>query len=622
MRLSRIDQPMTQLSETQVVEAGKPHGRSPMSMSPDEVLTPKLSDSFAMDGRVLLIAAVFCLLFMHYNYLPLFHSDVWGHVAYGEWILQHGRLPASEPFVPLADGVPVVDTAWLGQVILGLTGSSGDPEWFSHLFAVTAVATLLVLMRVFYLQAGSAGVAACATVLAWLTGWTRHAVIRPEMFGSLCFAVLFWLVVRNDDARSRSGRVPSSDSEARPTAWWEWLAMPLLFAAWSNLHGSFVVGYAVLGCYALGRALEVLGESRSVGAVFNDRRFRRWVVLGELAVVGTLLNPYGFDLILHTFLFPANPNLNDVLEWFPLEMVSLEAFPMAASWIGLVVLLRHSRARMAASDILLLLVFTSAVCLRVRMIAWYAPVLWLVLTPHLGDVFQQLAASNRTASLRRAAQPLYVRSFRITLFLGLLVWVTFTFSPIARPVLGGKPRPADKVFSNDTPLGVTKYLRVHPPEGMVGNPQWWGDWLVYDGPPDIQVFMTTNAVHVVPARVWKDYLAFATAEEGLTRRLNRYRINTIVVCKKLQPSLEEKVRTMPGWRVVFEDEVGLIAQRTSMAQRGRRPQPNNVAHAALRASRRSQKPLTHAGSVRYGQTPQFAQDDKLSPVNSTRARQS
>ena len=218
------------------------------------------------------------------------------------------------------------------------------------------------------------------------------------------------------------------------------------------------------------------------------------------------------------------------------------------------------------SDVLLLLVFTLAVCLRVRMIAWYAPVLWVVLAPHLGNIIRRLASSESTAPLRSAAQPLYHRSFRITLFLGLLVWLTFTFSPIARPVLGGKPRPADKVFSNDTPLGVTEYLRAHPPRGMVGNPQWWGDWLVYDGPPDIQVFMTTNAVHVVPARVWRDYLKFATAEAGWKRILDRYRINTIVVCKELQPSLEEEVRTISGWRVVFEDEVGLVAVRTAMSK--------------------------------------------------------
>jgi hypothetical protein len=525
-----------------------------------DVLTPKLSQNWALDGRHLLVMAGFALLFMHHNYLPLFHSDIWGHIAYGNWILDHRALPIEEPFVSLAEGMPVVDTAWLGQVLFALAGRAGDAEWYSHLFALTVLAGSLVLMRAIYLQTRRAGLAACGAWLAWALNFSRHAVIRPEAFGVLCFAALWWLVVRTDDRRSRG--LDGVDESVIGPRWLPYVVVPVLFALWANLHGSFIVGFAVLGSYVAGRAVEVLWKSRSLTALLRDQRFRRWLILGELAVLGTIVNPYGFDLLLHTVLFPSNPNLKDIMEWFPLEMVSLEGIPMGLSWVLLVVLIRHSRARMAVSDVLVLAVFTLAVCLRVRMISWYAPSLAIVLAPHFADIVSRLEFSPAAAIWRRRTEALYRRSFRLTLCAGLLLWVTFAFSPISRPVLGGKPRTNDRLYSKDTPHGVTAWLRDHPQPGMIANPQWWGDWIVWDGPADAVVMMTTNAVHVVPPRAWKDYLAISAAQPGLDRRLNKYRVNTIIVSKALQPGLEGTVRTLAGWKVAYEDDIGLVAVRT------------------------------------------------------------
>ncbi|MBX3440094.1 MAG: hypothetical protein KF861_21570, partial [Planctomycetaceae bacterium] len=67
--------------------------------------------------RVLALwTAVIGLLYVVLSYQPLWHTDVWGHLSYGRWIWEQGRLPSSEPLMPLARGIPFVDTAWLTQV--------------------------------------------------------------------------------------------------------------------------------------------------------------------------------------------------------------------------------------------------------------------------------------------------------------------------------------------------------------------------------------------------------------------------------------------------------------------------------------------------------------------------
>jgi hypothetical protein len=527
------------------------------------VASPLLSSQWALTPFHLTLVLLFCVLFMYHNYIPLFHSDLWGHVAYGDWILKHGRLPTEEPFVPLAAGSPVVDTAWLGQTILALAERIGGAEWLQHVFALTALATYLTLTATFYRQTQRIGVAVLSAFLVLGVGWSRHAILRPEGFGALLFALVIWTIVRADGRADRRPESFRPELVERPLGWGVWLGVPVLFALWANLHGSFIVGFALLGCYTAGRAFEVLWETGEPWRIVRDPAFLRWSGLTELAVLGTLCNPLGMDLLVQTLLFPSHPNLKDIVEWFPLEMVSLEGIPMAASWVLTVFLLRHSRARMTPGDVLLLLVFNAAVCLRVRMVAWYAPVLMLVLAPHLNDVVRRAAAWPVWNDAREASQPFFTRSWRVSLFALFFVWMAFAFSPVSRPVLGGKPRPDRHIYSHDTPLGVTAYLREHPPEGLVAAPQWWGDWLVWKGPPNVQVMLTTNSVHVVPPAVWKDYLAIAGALPGLDRRLNHYRINTIVVCKQLQKDLHRVVENMPGWEVAFQDDVGMVVVRKS-----------------------------------------------------------
>lgn len=512
-----------------------------------ETLSPVISDRFAMRRSHVGVVLLLGIVFLYFNYMPIFHSDIWGHVSYGQWILEHGTLPTEDPFVELAVGVPVTCTAWLGQVLFGAAHQAGGAEWVSHIFALVVLATWVVFMRTFYLLTRRLDCTMLAAGLVCVTVWNRHAIVRPEIFGVLCFGLLLLLVVH---LRTRDGA--ASGVRLIPVA--SYLVTAILFAAWANLHGSFVVGFGVLACELGGCVLHRFAETRRIRDVIADRAVWHWLTLLEVAVAATLLNPYGVDLLINTLLFPANPNLSDVLEWFSLEMVSHEGIQIGFSWIVLLVVLRHSRVRMRPADVLLLAVFTLATVLRVRMQTWYGPVLAIVLAPHFVDL-----AERWTSNWQRQESP---RSFANTLISGLIIWVSFAFSPLSQTVLGGDSRSSEQVHGRATPLALTEWLHEHPPQGRIANPQWWGDWLVESGPPGLQVFMTTNAVHVAPRRVWKHYLQLARAETPIDDLLDRYRINTIIVHKELQALLNRRIRRMSGWNIVYEDDLGLVARRT------------------------------------------------------------
>jgi hypothetical protein len=195
------------------------------------------------------------------------------------------------------------------------------------------------------------------------------------------------------------------------------------------------------------------------------------------------------------------------------------------------------------------------------MVAWYGPVWMLVMAPHLSDVLDQAKAwafPRREFALANGSAP---GSSRIFMFSALALWLTFAFSPMSLLVLDGKPRPREMQYHAQTPIAITDYLREHPPEGLVANPQWWGDWLVWDGPKDLQVMMTTNAVHIVPPKVWRDYLAIAGGQSNVHSLLSKYRINTIIVHKELQADLHRVIRQSLAWKIQYEDDLGVIAVR-------------------------------------------------------------
>jgi hypothetical protein len=548
-------------------------------------LTPKLSPRWALKPQHLAVVVGWCLFFLVLNYLPLRGTDLWGHAAYGKWILQHHSLPAEDPLAPLTAGMRVVDSAWLSQVTFGLVERWGGAEGLSNLFAVTVLATFLILARTFFLQSRRLSVSIIGTRAVLVVGWSRLATIRPENFGALLFAVLLWLIVsseRSEAAKDKwdEGNAEDKGDERLHSRWrWQfWLGVPLVMCVWANLHGSFVCGLAVLGCYFAGRMIEVAWRTRSLQAIVADRSVRRWLYACELGVAATLLNPYGIDLLLYSLFFSGNQNLRDVMEWQPLVIVGVGGIEFALSWVVLLVVLRHSRRRVPVAHGFLLGLFAVAAVLGVRMLGWYAAAFALVITPHVAELWARYRPavdepedelpSEMPLASDEPRSPLALprgRAWSYSLVSLLVIWITFALAPIGRPVVGDQPRSPDLLYDNGTPLGVTKYLRENPPQGQLFNPQWWGDWLAWDGPPGIRPFMTTN-MHLVPRQVWKDYMGVMGTQPGWQAALDRYRVEMVVVDKERQATLERLLKRSSTWKTVYEDKQALIVTRAKPAQ--------------------------------------------------------
>ncbi len=497
-----------------------------------------------MRTDLLALIAVFAVFFLVLSYVPLRATDLWGHVSYGDWMFEHRALPTEDPFMHLAQGVPVIDGAWLAQVLFALIYRAGGGEWLSIVFALTVLATHLLWARTFYLMSGRPLVSLLGVLAVLTVGWSRLFTIRPETFAALCFAALFWLVVPRAAFRNRAddeeaaGDGISARGEEGPAEWWLWIAVALLMALWTNLHGSFLLGPIVVGGFFAGRVLEVGARSRRLAAVLGDRAARRWFGLTVVAGLATLINPYGVELVTSALRFSANENLQAIIEWQPWTPGGIGGPELIASWVVLLAAFGLARRRVPIAHLLILIAFTVAVVRGVRFIGWYAPVFALVLVPQLDRLLPRWQRAAGSPFLHRARG-----------LAGLsLIFFCLALSPLSRGLFDRPARSEIQLYGDSTPVNITRFLSRYPPREQVFHPQHWGDWLHREGPPGFRPFVTMN-LHLAPNPVWQDYLRISSAEDGWEEALDRYQVNTVIIERRRQARLMRALGDAADWRL-------------------------------------------------------------------------
>lgn len=488
-------------------------------------------------GFALLIGA----LHWCYSIQRLHHTDLWGHLAYGRLMSTAHVLPATEPLMPLAEGVPFIDTAWLTQLAGYGVLTQWGPEGIQFLHASAISVCLALLAWGCFRRTRSFGFTVAAIALLEVLNWYQFQIVRPQLAGLVCFGVLVALTTAR---------------RWRPIYW---LVIPALLALWANLHGSFVVGLALLACATAGRAIDVWRRTGRPSAMTRDAHARRLFLTTELAAVAVLLNPYGLRLYAEVLSFSSNPNLQSLIEWDPLNFRTLQGELAAVAALALVVAYRLSPRRVPAGEALVLVGLGAAALWSARFLVWWTPLAAACFAIHAS------AAWRRFHPLTGPAAPL-VRTGKWTAITFGLAWIFIAWTPFGMHVLHGKSADFQKSVSKDTPIAAVEWLVEHPPEGQIFNSYEWGDYLVWAGPQGLKVFVTSQA-HLVPREVWRDYLTVINLGSGWDEVLDRYGIDTIVVDQADRTSLISKLKEDSRWKRSYEDGLAAIFTRQSTASK-------------------------------------------------------
>jgi hypothetical protein len=214
-------------------------------------------------------------------------GDVTWHVASGNWIISHSRIPTVDPFSFSAAGHPWVATEWLAEIIYA---SAFNLAGYSGLATVVAAAIIaLNAIIFFYLERRVSALALIATLATMMVVLTPFVLARPHV---LVFPLLAgWTVLLLKYAE-----------KGRPPPLWS----VLILVAWTNLHASFPLAAPIGGAIALD----------SLNAT-KWRTLRQWLLFGGACLFAVLANANGVAGWVQPFHISGLNMLSLINEWNP-----------------------------------------------------------------------------------------------------------------------------------------------------------------------------------------------------------------------------------------------------------------------------------------------------------------
>jgi len=329
----------------------------------------------ARSARVngLLFVVVVLLVPLGYAFVPAIFNDgdtSW-HIAVGQWIAQHGRIPTADPFSFTAYGKPWVAMEWPADLLFASAyGAAG----YAGLAAVFAAALMALHAVVFvHLQRRASPIAIVATLLLMDVALATYMLMRPH--------VLVWPLLALWTALLAHG----SETGRPPRLW-----ATLLLTVWTNIHGSFPLAAAIGAALALDALIKA-----------EWKTLREWLVFAGASLVAVCLNANGPAGLLQPFHVAGLETLHLIDEWQPSTLGRTPIF-YCVLFAGLGALLWRG-ARVPLGRLVLLLAMLGLAFSQMRHQSWFVIVAAVLVPPLLGTRAEPV---GRLALLALAGLPL------------------------------------------------------------------------------------------------------------------------------------------------------------------------------------------------------------------------
>jgi hypothetical protein len=255
-------------------------------------------------GRVpawLWFGAGLLLLFVIAGNRALQDADTYWQIVVGQSIIDQRALPSVDVYSFTKTGEPWISSSWLSQVLYALSYSTfgwAGPVILAGLGTAAAFALLVHILNRYFTAIHAVIVTMAAVVLS-----AQHFVARPHV---LALPVMVAWV---------SGLVNASDQRKAPSFW----LLPLI-VLWTNLHGGFVLGLALIAPFALDAVWNASAPQRISLAL-------RWAAFGLCAVAASWITPYGWNSVLAARrILDLGNAMAQIPEWQPADFSSVGPF--------------------------------------------------------------------------------------------------------------------------------------------------------------------------------------------------------------------------------------------------------------------------------------------------------
>ncbi|HVR98189.1 MAG TPA: tetratricopeptide repeat protein [Thermoanaerobaculia bacterium] len=480
----------------------------------------------------------------------LWNEDFWWYLTSGRYILQHGGIPAADPFLYTSEkGLAWVYHSWLWTVLVAaldrLAGLGGVVVF--HALLAVALSVLVYTTR----RVDRLGLVNALALTLFLATIGSRLCGKAEVATWLMLAVFYRLLERGGG--------------------WTWkrgAALGALQVLWANLHGGYPLGIFVVLCYSLGGWIETRRGAKGP-ASYPPLWFP--VLLFLLAVA----DPWQFRQRLAPFAFIAGAETvqplgesgtNLILEWqSPFRAAatdpSLPWLYLLAAGAGLASFI--AARRWPVPRLLFFLGMAGLAATAVRHMPGLGLGAALIILSNLGE--RQAQPEARPKKRRQAVKTGARARWRYAAACGLLALALLGAAValrIARPGFdGGQSGSFFAIRPAITAPGAATFILEHDLPGPIFNDFQMGAYLSSRLYPKHRLFIDSRVLD--PAVVVR-YTEIVGSPERWKWAEQKYGFRTVVLgnySKTVRSPLGLSLLRDPDWRLVYVDPLAVVFVR-------------------------------------------------------------
>jgi hypothetical protein len=483
-------------------------------------------------------------------------SDIGWHIRNGQQMLLTHSITRIDSFSSIMSGHTWYAWEWLYDLLIAAIHRSLGLNGVVF-FTAAVIATTFMLALRFALRRGGNLVITFLLLILSLGASAVHFLARPHVLSWLFVVIWFELL---DSA--------ASSERARKRVLW----LPAMMVLWVNLHGGFVLGFALLAIYLAVGTIDYFSrrEDRSKEARPEIAAWLKQLsVATALSFAASFINPYTYHLDVHVYRYLSDRFLmNQISEFRSPDFHAAAQQCFAVLIIIAILAMASARQRPRPASLLLLLFAAYSGLYATRNLPTSSLLITLIIAPFLSQTVAQVTTSATVVSpLRRLLSRVDSFGSRmqnldldfrghlwIVLVMVLGLWVCMHGGRL------GSRQLVNACFDGKRfPLEAGDYIAGHEIREPIFSLDYWGGYLIYRLYPETKV-VVDDRHDLYGDQIIKDYLDIVLVQPNWQKKLDRMQVNWILVPR--WSSLANVLRLTPGWTAVHEDETAALFQRS------------------------------------------------------------
>lgn len=509
----------------------------------------KFSHKFKNIFPIFLVIIVFAfLIFLNIQKIQCF--DIWGHLAFGRYIVNNLSLPTQEVFSYTAQGRTFLDFYWFYQVLFYLLYLLGSIPALIIGKTIIVFFTFLLLFLVGYRK---------IPIYIWLLAFTtailtaeKRFFVRPQIFSFFFLSFYLFALTKYSEEDKK----------------WIYF-LPVIQIFWANIHTISYLGPVILLVYIIGNILNKkvsLPFEWNKGKIFSNEKTKIIFFLFLICLTFSFLNPYGYKVFTYHFdLYQTLQLHSEILpggirELAPISFSTNDLF--SGKWLYFKILILLSfisiLINIKRQNISTLIIFLAFLYFAKRMNRGVG-----VFSIFACFTFYQntkMIIAQYKNKFQKMVKTGIINGINLLLVCCILFGVLYETNKIwsceyyidgkveKKLGLGKLPR---------YPKGAVNFVKRNDIKGNIFNSFNYGHYLIWRFYPERKVFID-GRVELYRKNILRIYGNSLIYEDFINKVVKKYNINYFLLSTSLNETLDKYLYESKKWELVYFSSQALI----------------------------------------------------------------